>query len=348
MPAEVTPLRIASKTMTRDRWRSLLLWLGLVFSLSASSSAQTCQSAADMDAATRTALEATAKRYFEMAAHGDSASLKQNAIPSLAGSFAGIEAAVKDNQAALSGAQATVRPPFLLSADGPQPLSHAEFLCGVFGREGQTKDSAVFVLNNLPPGKYAVAVLDVNGGSSPATLTLVLQQLGTDWKLGGFYAKSSETAGHDAAWFAQRARDFKAKSQLHNAALYYIEAIALSTPVDFMSTLNTDKLYDEAKAAQTADLPANGNMVDLTAGGKTYHMSEVFPMAVGKDLDIVVKYQSSDISDTARTFQENAALIKALVGKFPEFREAFGGVVARAVDPSGHDYGTMLAMKDIK
>jgi hypothetical protein len=41
-------------------------------------------------------------------------------------------------------------------------------------------------------------------------------------------------------------------------------------------------------------------------------------------------------------------VIKALATKFPELREAFAGMVARAVDPSGHDYGTLLAMKDIK
>jgi hypothetical protein len=41
-------------------------------------------------------------------------------------------------------------------------------------------------------------------------------------------------------------------------------------------------------------------------------------------------------------------VIKALVAKFPELREAFAGAVARAVDPSGHDYGTLLAMKDVK
>src|ERR1700677_99052 len=351
MPAEVYPLHTGSTTTTRNRWRSLqlgLLLMALGLLLAASSLAQTCQGAADMDASTRSALEATAKRYFEMAAHGDTASLKQNAIPSLAGTFAGVEAAVKDNQAAITGAQAAVRPPFLLTAEGPQPVPHAEFLCGVFGREGETKGSAVFVLNNLPPGKYAVTVLDVSGGSSPITLTLVLQQMGADWKLGGFYAKSSQTAGHDAAWFTQRARDFKTKSQIRNASLYYLEAVALSTPVDFMSTLTTDKLYDEAKATQTSDLPANGNVVDLSAGGKTYHITDVFPLTVGKDLDVVVKYQSPDISDTARTFQENTALIKALIAKFPEFREAFGGVVARAVDPSGHDYGTLLEMKDIK
>ena len=69
---------------------------------------------------------------------------------------------------------------------------------------------------------------------------------------------------------------------------------------------------------------------------------------MGNDLDVVVKYQSADVSNTARAFQENTAVIKALVAKFPEFREAFAGVVARAVEPSGRDYGTLLAMKDIK
>jgi hypothetical protein len=301
-----------------------------------------------MNATVRSALENTAKRYFDMSARGDLGALKQNSIASVAANFAGIEAAVKENQSSFKDAQATVRPPFLLTADGPEPLARAEFLCGVFGKSGQTTDSAVFVLNDLPPGKYGVTILDVNSSPDTKTLTFVLQQVGADWQLAGFYARSSQAAGHDAGWFTQRARDFKAKSQSHNAWLYYREAIALSSPVDFMSTLATDKLYDEAHTTQPADVPANGNSVDLSAGGKVYHLTELFPLAVGNDLDVVVKYQAADVSDTAHTFQENMALIKALVAKFPEFRDAFTGAVARAVEPSGHDYGSLMAMKDIK
>jgi len=301
-----------------------------------------------MDVSVRTALEAVAKRYFEMSARGDAAALRQNSIAAVASSFAGIEAAVKENQAAFTGAKTTVRQPFLLTVDGPEPLARAEFLCGVFGKSGQTKDSAVFVLNNLPPGKYGVAIVDVNGGQDPRTLTFVLQQAAADWKLAGFYAKSSQAAGHDAAWFTLRAREFKTKAQNHNAWLYYREAIALSAPVDFMSTLATDKLYDETQGAQPSDVPANENTVDVSAGGRTYHLTEIFPLAVGDDLDVVVKYQAADVSNIARAFQENTMVIRALVAKFPEFREAFAGVVARAVEPSGRDYGTLLAMKDIK
>ena len=301
-----------------------------------------------MDASTRTALETTATRYLDMAEHGDVAALKQNSIAAVAASFAGIEEAVKDNHAALAGARGTVRPPFLLNVEGTQALARAEFLCGVFGATGQTKDSAVFVLNDLPPGKYGVTIADVNGDKGARTLTFVLQQAGTDWKLAGFYARTGQVAGHDAAWFTQRAGDFKAKSQNHNAWLFYRQAIALASPVDFMSTLATDKLYDESQATQPADLPVNGNTVDMTAGGKVYHLTEIFPLAVGDDLDVVVKYQAADVSDTARVFQENTAVIKALVAKFPEFRQAFAGVVARGVESSGRDYGTMLPMKDIK
>jgi hypothetical protein len=206
----------------------------------------------------------------------------------------------------------------------------------------------VFVLPNLPPGKYGVTILDVNGGHAAMTLTLVLQHAASDWKLAGFFPRSSQAAGHDAAWFTERARAFKAKGQNHNAWLYYREAIALSAPVDFMSTLATDKLYDETQATQPADVPVNGAALDMSAGGKIYHLTEIFLLAVGDDLDVVVKYQTADISNTAHTFQENTIVIVALVAKFPELREAFAGVVARAVEPSGRDYGSLVAMKDIK
>ena len=65
-------------------------------------------------------------------------------------------------------------------------------------------------------------------------------------------------------------------------------------------------------------------------------------------MDLVVRYQASDIANTNQTYQINVTLMKALVSKFPELREGFAAVVARAVDPSGRDYGTLLVMKDIK
>jgi hypothetical protein len=316
----------------------------LAFTLVRSASAQTCLTASDMDEATRNALVNTAKRYFDMAARGDAVSMRQNAIPSLAGNFSGIETAVKDNQENLSGAQAVPRPPFLFKAEGRAPIERAEFLCGVFNKSGQTSDSAVFVIPDLPPGNYGVVILDVAGSKEPFTVSFVLQQQATDWKLGGFYAKPSQVGAHDGNWFAEQARSFKSKGKQHDAWFYYLEARDLLVPVPFMSTLTTDKLYDEMQNVKPPDLPP----ADLSAGSKTFKVTELFPTAMGKELDLVVKYQCSDISNTAQSFQDNTAVMKALVTKYPELRDAFDGIVARAVEPSGRDYGSLLAMKNIK
>ena len=311
--------------------------------------AQTCLTTSDMDEPTRAALMNTAKRYFDMAARDDSAALRQNSIASVASDFSSIETAVKDNQANFSGAQATLRTPFLLNAEGTAPFERAEFLCGVFGKSGQTADSAVFVIPNLPPGNYAVVILDVPTARQPHTVSFVLRQEGKDWKIGGLYVKETQIAGHDANWFADHARAFKAKGQNRDAWLYYIEAGDLAVPLPFMYTQVTDKLADESETVKPADLPVGGGTIELAAGGKTQRLTTLFPLAVGQDLDLLVKYQCADVSNTAQTFQDNTAVIKALVGKYPEFRDAFDGVVARAVEPTtGRDYGSLLPMKDIK
>ena len=313
-----------------------------------SAHAQTCFTSADMDEPTRAALQNAGKKYFDMVSHADSASLKQNAIASLASEFSGIENAIKDNQAALAGATATARPPFLLKVEGTAPLQRAEFLCGVFGPSGQTSNSAEFVIPNLAPGNYGIVVMDASGPKGPRTVSFVLEQHGTDWKIGGFYTKDPQIKGHDGNWFAGKAREYKSKGQNVDAWFYYVEARELLVPVPFMYTQTTDKLYDEMQSVKPADLPVSGNAVSLASAGKTYTLTTIFPLPVGGDLDLVVKFQAADISDTAKTFQENTAVMKALLAKFPQLRDAFDGIVARAVEPSGRDYGSMLPMKDIK
>jgi hypothetical protein len=311
--------------------------------------AQTCFSSDDMDAATRSTLQSAGQRYFDMIARGDITSLRQSSIASLASNFGDVAASVKDNQANLAGARATAQPPFLLKAEGTAPLPKAEFLCGIFGKSGQTKNSAEFVIPNLPPGSYGIVVLDVSTQKMPYSLAFVLQQEGNEWKIGNVFLSPAQIAGHDANWFLDRARAFKAKGEAHNAWLYFLQGRDLQMPVPFMYTQATDKIYDEAQTVKPADVPVSGNTADLTAAnGKTYKLTTIFPLAVGQDLDLVVKYQTPDVSNTGQTFQENMNVMRALVTKFPELREAFQGIVCRAVEPSGKDYGSLLPMRDVK
>jgi hypothetical protein len=330
---------------------SLILSIALgaiLMGAAAGAQSETCQTAGDMDAATRGAIASAAQRYFEMAANGDAASLRQNATAAIVSDFSGIEAAVKNHRTEIAGSHATARPPFLLDAAGAASIAHAEFFCGVFGKRTQSPDSAVFTLDDLGPGKYAIVILDAATSNPPSTVAFVLQLQGSDWKLGGLYIRPAQAAGHAAEWFVSRARDFKAKGQLRNAWLYYLQARILSAPLPFMSTAATDKLYDESQPLLPADFPFEGKTADLVAGSATYKLTAVFPQAVGNDLDLIVKYQATDVSETSETYQNNVTVIKALVGKFPEVRDAFAAAVARAVEPGGRDYGTLLTMKEIR
>jgi hypothetical protein len=310
--------------------------------------AQSCQTSSELEDATLASITAAGQRYFGLAAKADVASLRQNAIASLASDFSGIETTVKDRQQDLASAQATVKSVFLLETEGSAPVPHAEFYCGVFGKNGQTSGSAVFEIDNLPPGKYAVALLDATSPTARTMFSVILQQAGTDWKLGGLYLKLAVVAGHDSDWFIARAREYKTKGQVHNAWFYYLEATSLLSPLPFMATAATDKLSDESQNVRPTDLPADGKTVDLAAAPASYKLTAIFPQAVGGDLDLILKYQAADVSNTNQAYQNNVAVIKALVAKYPELKDAFAGVVARAVDPGGHDYGTLLAMKDVK
>jgi hypothetical protein len=344
-----SPVNPTSRRLNLSIWISSA-WIALLaFAfLPVSALAQSCRTASELEDATRTALAAAGQRYFDLAAKGDVASLRQNATPSLASDFSAVEARVKDGRDGLAGAQGSSPSVFLLETAGKDPAPHAEFLCGVFGKNGQTPGSAAFYFDNLPPGKYAVALIDANSPKMRTHFAAILLQVGAEWKLADLYIAPAQTAGHDSDWFVARAREYKTKAQGHNAWLFYLQARSLISPLSFMSTLATDRLYTELQSAQPTDVPVNGKTTDLAAGTTTFKLTALFPLAVGDDLDLVVKYQAADVSNTNQAYQTNVAVIKALVAKYPELRDAFAGVVARAVDPSGRDYGTLLAMKDVK
>ena len=309
--------------------------------------AEQCYNANDMDAATRGAMERAAVQYFNDFASGNAADLQRNANASLAANFAGVQAAMTENQPVLSGGQATARATYQLETGGTGTLDRAEFLCGIWG----TPQFVSFDLTNLPAGRYGLVIEDVKTSKQPYYVSFVLQQEQPNgpWKLAGFPPPTpAEVLGHDAPWYLTKAREFKSKGQAHNAYFYYQQARALVAPVSFMSDTPLVKLDREAEQSIPADLPVKGPVALAAANGKSYSLTQVFPVVVEGGMDLVVKYSLPDISDTGKTFQDNSAVISALVKTHPEYRETFQGIVARAVDPSGHDYGTLLAMKDIK
>jgi hypothetical protein len=321
--------------------------LGLVLAsivLSQTLAAQTCSSGPDLDAATKSAIDTAAKQFLQMSKNGDVAGLKANSIPAITGDFGAIEQAVITNKPYLAEGDSTVTGTYLLDASQAKAaLPRADFYCGIYN----SPDRLSFSIPNLPPGKYAIVIQKVNG-KDPITLTLILQNMNGAWKLAGYYPRLNSVGAHDSQWYATQARAYKSQGKPLAAWFYYLTAYDLTAPVSFMSTPQLDKLADEVQSARPANLPSSSAPLSLTANGKVFRVTELSPLQEDNKLDLRVVYQNPNAGDSGVAFQDNLAVIRAFIAKYPELRDAFDSVIARAVDGNGHEYGSLLPMKDIK
>ncbi len=341
----MTPSR-ERQSFDLPRWRKPPWWLLLLLAgvVLAPAARAGCAASAEMDAATRAALERAAQSYFQMAARGDLVGLRLNAAAALASDFAPVEAAVRANHAAWAAAQTPqVRAEYLLEPEGATPQERAEFYCGVWATPGFT----LFVLNNLAPGRYAMVTLEAQSGANLYRLSLVLAERERTWKLAGFYPRLANIAGHDGAWFWEQARAYKSRKQFRNSWFYYLTARELLLLVPFMSNQQLEQMSSELAGLPPQGLPGE-KPVDFLAGGKVFRVAQVYVVPDDDGLQLVLQHQVADASESGPTNAQNLALIQGWVSTYPEYREAFTAVVARASDASGHDYGSRVMMKDIK
>jgi hypothetical protein len=317
----------------------------IVLLLTYGAQAQECYSGSEIDPVTANSLQQTAQRFWDLSAQGDVASLKAGSVPAVAANFGSIEQAVVNHKALLAEAAPSEKRLFVLDAGNSQTTwQRADFYCGIYNSPNRVGIS----IPNLPPGRYALSIASATG-KDPVTLTMVLQESGKNtWKLAGYYARANTLGGHDGAWYTTKAGEYKSKGQLHNAWFYYLTAWELQAPVDFVSTPALDKLNDEIQATRPTDLPSRNSPLLLTAGNRTFKVIEMSALRIGNDLYVRAQYESANVTNVALASDDNAALTKALLAKYPEFREAFAGVVARATDSAGRDHVTITPMKEAK
>lgn len=334
-----------SRAVASHRWLVVLALLSVaLLSPAPKLVAQTCDSGPDLDAGTKAAINAAAKQYLDMSKNGDVAGLKANSIPAITGDFSSIEQAVVTNKQYLAEGNSSVTGTYLLDAsEAKAALSRADFYCGIYN----SPDRLSFSIPNLPPGKYAVVIQKV-AGKDPITLSLILQQVGSGWKLAGYYPRLDAIGGHDGQWYLTQARAYKAKGQSLDAWFYYLTAWDLTAPVNFISTPQLDQIAQEMQSSRPANLPSQSAPLSLSANGKMFRVTEMTAVPVDNNLDLRIRYENPKASDSGVAFQDNMAVIRAVVAKYPELREAFNSVIARAVDSNGHEYGSLLPVKDIK
>lgn len=307
-------------------WALSLISSGLL-AAPAMSRATSCVSQAEMNAPDRAALAAAAQRLAVAVVQQDPATLQAALLPAVAKQWEGIREAIQQGAPVVKGGQPQLNSMYLLDATSLTAPTDSQFFCS--NADGSM--TVTITLGNLPPGKFAVTQAYVMGanGATPGIVGQIAFILGLDggtWKLGGVFIRPAVLDGHDGVWYWQRAREL-ARSDSPWAAYYaYQAARYLLLPVDFISSPNLEKL--EQEQAQIKNAPVFPYSV--TAGDRTWKITDVRFDPVLREADLGVTYESAGVTDPAAQRTEAIAVLGALLKAQPVLRQSFHGLWAYA------------------
>ncbi len=201
---------------------------------------------------------------------------------------------------------------------------------------------------NAMPGDPQVHV--VYGAATPAhdwALTAWLLPAGNTWQVASFYVTISGIAGYDAARLQQLADVQAGKGHAFNA--YMLMSAASATAYrgpDFQPILKPR--IDAALAALKVPGELAGNPPRVwKLGGKSYSVEQVTIVGAEKQLGLVIQYRDPawDLTDPDGEVR-NRALIDAFAKAHPDWRQAFGFIVARILRPNeSMGWGTVFDAK---
>ncbi len=315
--------------------------------------AEVCTTQSQMKPGERDTLAAAATTLAKAIQADDQSTLKAKTIPEYQKDFSGVASVVNATAPMVRNAQLQVEQVYLLdastlakSANGANP--DASFFCTL----NQSQATAEFSIPQLPPGRYAFAMVRMEE-AAPWRLSFLMRQEGGQWALAGLYPKALTAAGHDGVWYWKQARAFAAEKEQWNSWLYMQQAQALLLPANFVSSTHLDKLQSELTAdappAVASGLSTEAPLVVKGLDGAEYRFTAVtVDDSLGKEkVDLSAHLKVDALGDPAVARKRNTDAMEALVAAHPEFKQAFHGVWIFAEAPGVSPYATELAMSEI-
>ena len=220
--------------------------------------------------------------------------------------------------------------------------SQDNIICELSGPDGWVRVRAV-------PGKaqahfvYSTATRD-----NDWAWTLWLVENDGPWEIVSFNLNPSSLAGLYTRDLVKLAKEQDAKGHGFNAHMLYVgAAFVANRGNEFQLGISQDA--QEAARTHTAPGELAGNPpFAWTYDGTTFSVELVQITAVAKELGLMIVHRDAkwDGKDNADADRRNRKLIDGFVKAHPEFKEAFGFLVARIMRPSeDNGYGTMFSAK---
>jgi len=307
--------------------------------------AASCKTQSQMTAAQRDTLSSAARTLVGEVQAGDKPALRTNTIPAVAADFGGLENSIDSLRPFVQGATITVDSLYALDASGePGGAARTDFYCG----------SPVVTLNftDLPPGRYALAILHATGVPQPQQISLILSETNEHrWMLAGFFSRPMIEAGHDGLWYWVSARKYAQRNMKWDAWFYYRTAAYFLAPVDFLSSPNLEKLQYEEDQIHPENLPGVKPAV-IDVAGSAFRVAAIDTTTEFGALDLDVHYnpdatQAAQLHDPPSARRQVTELMTALLALRPELQEAFHGMWIHADEASGSIFELELPMDQI-
>lgn len=303
-----------------------LLMVATLLSMPAAGWAATCTMQGGMNDQDRGMLSAVALRLADAVAQQDFGTLQSALLPAEAGAWDSIRGAAQQAAPLLAGGQMQVRNLYLLDASMLAASADTQFFC-------TDKSGAINItitMPGLPPGKYAVALIEATGTPLASEMGIILGWDGAApaWKLAGLSAHQGVFDGHDGIWYWTRGRAL-VKADPWSAWFSYVAARYLLLPVDFLSSPNLEKLLQEQ--GQINPSPESAFPLTLQQGDRTWKIDAVVIDPALREPDLGVAYESTGVTDPAALRTEATSVMSALLKAQPGLRANFHGLWAYAV-----------------
>jgi hypothetical protein len=273
----------------------------------------------------------------------DANGVRAATIPSVAGNFGGIASSIQKLNPDVTGATLAVTSVYDLDATDAQPGEDAvQFFCGVAANDLHV----IFNIPRLPAGHFAFAIVEATGVKNPQRLSMLLEKNAGTWQLAGFFPRPLLSAGHDGVWYWEKARAFNKAGHPWSAYFYYQTAAYLLLPAEFVDSNNFDKLVQELRAATPGGLPGAQPMT-VNVDGSPVSITNLRTDSALGGFDLVVRYETADVSNLAAARTKSVALMKALLALHPDWKEAFHGMWVFANAPNQQPFSLELSMPEI-
>ena len=305
--------------------------------------AVTCTTQAEMKEPDRTAIVTAVRAIASRMQANDANGVRTATIPSVAGNFGGIASSIERLSPDLTGATLAVTSVYDLDATDAQPGEDAvQFFCGVAANDLHV----IFNIPRLPAGHFAFAIVEATGVKNPQRLSMLLEKNAGTWQLAGFFPRPLLSAGHDGVWYWEKARALNKAGHPWSAYFYYQTAAYLLLPAEFVDSNNFDKLIQELRAATPGGLPGAQPMTVNVDGSPVAITNLRTDSALG-GFDLVVRYETADVSNLATARTRSVALMKALLALHPDWKDAFHGMWVFANAPNQQPFSLELSMPEI-